>query len=441
MKLSVWVLFATALQNHVLCQTYAGDVIDDVTTIELIVEYNATGSSDYEDLNGSAVDEECGVCEARKPWACHQDGDAVYVTSEEDILGQTLRVIVYIGFSISLVACIVANIIYVITRRNLKHSPYHIHWNLIASFTMYHVVFLIDVTVLPTCYVTNVHVRNLLNVLLAYTVLANFFWMLVEGLILFFIVVKSFFDRQEGKDFIKWCLIGWGTPALLVIIWIVIEEVTSAGSCVVQLQVSKTNGSGIGCLVAPVFVILLVNGVVLVVVIRNISLKLRANHSNRLESRSHRRTAKSTFVLLVLLGTYYSLPIIVAFIGQPCLFVKIVNFIATTISSVQGLAVSTLYVFCNGEVRDQIKRVLSRRYSEWGPVTMVTGTTPMSSQTSSKRNSSSSGSEGSKHHRLHQQTTTNLEMKVRIPAEDINSNAADVLLAEDPNTATKDNFP
>ncbi|XP_071793790.1 vasoactive intestinal polypeptide receptor-like isoform X3 [Asterias amurensis] len=437
MKLSVWVLFATALQNHVLCQTYAGDVIDDVTTIELIVEYNATGSSDYEDLNGSAVDEECGVCEARKPWACHQDGDAVYVTSEEDILGQTLRVIVYIGFSISLVACIVANIIYVITRRNLKHSPYHIHWNLIASFTMYHVVFLIDVTVLPTCYVTNVHVRNLLNVLLAYTVLANFFWMLVEGLILFFIVVKSFFDRQEGKDFIKWCLIGWGTPALLVIIWIVIEEVTSAGSCVVQLQVSKTNGSGIGCLVAPVFVILLVNGVVLVVVIRNISLKLRANHSNRLESRSHRRTAKSTFVLLVLLGTYYSLPIIVAFIGQPCLFVKIVNFIATTISSVQGLAVSTLYVFCNGE----IKRVLSRRYSEWGPVTMVTGTTPMSSQTSSKRNSSSSGSEGSKHHRLHQQTTTNLEMKVRIPAEDINSNAADVLLAEDPNTATKDNFP
>ena len=65
----------------------------------------------------------------------------------------------------------------------------------------------------------------------------------------------------------------------------------------------------------------------------------------------------------------------------------------------------------------------------------------MSSQTSSKRNSSSSGSEGSKHHRLHQQTTTNLEMKVRIPAEDINSNAADVLLAEDPNTATRDNFP
>ena len=54
------------------------------------------------------------------------------------------------------------------------------------------------------------HLRNLLNVLLAYLVLANFFWMLVEGLILFCIVVKSFFQEQKGRQFIKWCLLGWG---------------------------------------------------------------------------------------------------------------------------------------------------------------------------------------------------------------------------------------
>ncbi|XP_038071340.1 secretin receptor-like isoform X2 [Patiria miniata] len=410
---------------------------DDVTNVSSTVspseEVFATDSNcGHITSNGSQSEctndtsDECGVCKPLLIWTCI-DGHYADITGEEDAAQQVLNVILYVGFSVSLIACIVANVIYIMTRRGLKGSPYHVHWNLIASFTIYHVVFLIDYSILPMCYVTNMHARNVLHVLAAYAVLANFFWMLVEGLILFGIVVISFFKEQKGRQFIKWCLLGWGAPAVLVIIWIVLKRLTLTGDCrVLELKVEGTAWPNIVCLVVPVLVILLINGVVLVIVIRNINRKLRAC-DRRDERKRHRRTAKSTLVLLVLLGSYYALPIVAALIENPCLMVYIVTYLARIISSMQGLAVTTLYVFRNGEVRRLLNKRFDRLDMSWKS---GMGSTRMSSLSSSKRNSSSSGSDASKARRSTAGTVPGaamLEMdtaptKPLQPAADVNYN-------------------
>ncbi|XP_022098354.1 vasoactive intestinal polypeptide receptor-like isoform X2 [Acanthaster planci] len=397
MKLLVYVFALLMALKLAACKLPRGDNATNTSSStapvdeELATAWHCIDDgSDGNQSGCSNVTNECGVCKPKPVWIC-VDGVVVQLTMEDDVVLQVQKVVIYVGFSLSLLACIVANVVYVITRRGLKGSPYHVHWNLIASFTIYHVVFLIDYSVLPLCYVTNVHARNVLHVMIAYTVLANFFWMLVEGLILFGIVVISFFQEQKGRQFIKWCLLGWGAPAVLVIIWIAVESLTLPEDCrVLELDITKPDTPAIVCVIVPVFVILLINLIVLIVVILNINKKLRACDS-RDQRKRHRRTAKSTLFLLILLGSYYALPILVVWIGRPCLLIFIVIYVANIISSLQGLAVSTLYVFCNGEVR----RLLGKRFkrSDWS-LKSTTGTSRLSSSTSfGKRNSSSTSSD------------------------------------------------
>lgn len=60
-------------------------------------------------------------------------------------------------------------------------------------------------------------------------------------------------------------------------------------------------------------------------------------------------------MLILLLGVYYPLPMILFVFEPPYKLMYVVSFFGTMVSSVQGLAVSTFYVFCNAEVCDQVR--------------------------------------------------------------------------------------
>ncbi|RWS19000.1 diuretic hormone 44 receptor GPRdih2-like protein [Leptotrombidium deliense] len=54
-------------------------------------------------------------------------------------------------------------------------------------------------------------------ILLTYFLGTNFFWMLVEGLYLYILVVKTF--SMELVNIHIYAFIGWGLPMVIVLIW------------------------------------------------------------------------------------------------------------------------------------------------------------------------------------------------------------------------------
>ncbi|KAJ8336554.1 hypothetical protein SKAU_G00377740, partial [Synaphobranchus kaupii] len=50
-----------------------------------------------------------------------------------------------------------------------------------------------------------------------YCVMSNYFWLFIEGLYLFTLLVETFFP--ERRYFYWYTIIGWGTPTVCVSIW------------------------------------------------------------------------------------------------------------------------------------------------------------------------------------------------------------------------------
>lgn len=55
-------------------------------------------------------------------------------------------------------------------------------------------------------------------ILLTYLMGTNFFWMFVEGLYLYILVVKTF--SIEFVKITKYLIIGWAFPALIILCWL-----------------------------------------------------------------------------------------------------------------------------------------------------------------------------------------------------------------------------
>ncbi|XP_015274565.1 PREDICTED: pituitary adenylate cyclase-activating polypeptide type I receptor-like, partial [Gekko japonicus] len=54
-----------------------------------------------------------------------------------------------------------------------------------------------------------------------YCVMSNYFWLFIEGLYLFTLLVQTFFP--EKRYFYWYTIIGWGTPTIKVTIWAVLR--------------------------------------------------------------------------------------------------------------------------------------------------------------------------------------------------------------------------
>ncbi|XP_033633489.1 corticotropin-releasing factor receptor 1-like isoform X1 [Asterias rubens] len=388
-----------------------GDSLTDAVTTEASngADKNGTGSNcpqffsneTGQDITwpkttfGSSVRivKEKSICGAEAVRVCQDGGEwgQVYLEPERCPSDVVLNFFVYIGYSVSLLACIVAFIIFLLTRSSLRtigHYQYHIHWNLITSFILYHVVFLVAFfTSQQNLLRDSPIMMNIISALLVYLVVANFFWMLVEGGVLLVLVATPFPGEQRGRAFVKWFILGWGVPAVLVVSWIIAAHVSTPADRTFMLQIGNGAIENYICIVGPIFLALLINCIVVIVVMRILWLKLQADDVRTGISESTKkswRTAKSTFVLILLLGVYYPLPMILFVFEPPYKLMYVVSFFGTMVSSVQGLAVSTFYVFCNAEVCDQVRRALKNRHRQWRYKSSMKYSVRLSSRSSSK---------------------------------------------------------
>lgn len=179
-----------------------------------------------------------------------------------------------------------------------------------------------------------------------YCVMANFFWLLVEGLYLYTLLAVSFFS--ERKYFWGYILIGWGVPSVFITIWTVVRIYFEDFGCWDTI----INSSLWWIIKAPILLSILVNFVLFICIIRILVQKLRPPDIGKNDSSPYSRLAKSTLLLIPLFGIHY-----VMFAFFPDNFKAQVKMVfELVVGSFQGFVVAILYCFLNGEVQAELRR-------------------------------------------------------------------------------------
>ncbi|BFY98051.1 hypothetical protein BsWGS_01090 [Bradybaena similaris] len=270
------------------------------------------------------------------------------------VLVHVLKDIMIITTSMSLAFLLIALFIFSYFR-SLQCSRNSIHKNLVGSFIFRFV--LVMVLFQPHISGAGPSYRDLdwlcksFQGLHQYFQMANFAWMLVEGIYLHNRLVVTVFP--SAAPFKLFYFIGWGIPLIITSVWAGLMQRYHK----VQCWKGYARTHLVLILAIPIILALMVNSAFLVNIIRVLVVKLRSN--NLVESRRIRKAIKATVVLLPLLGVANLL-----FLAQPVkdgtVVMSVYRVINGILPSLQGVFVSVLYCFMNSEVQSVIMKKWKR---------------------------------------------------------------------------------
>ncbi|XP_014743021.1 PREDICTED: glucagon receptor isoform X2 [Sturnus vulgaris] len=291
-------------------------------------------------------------------------------------------------------------------RSKLHCMRNYIHMNLFASFILKGVSVLVIDALLKTHYSDKIDGYNVqvwlsdeaaagcraATVFMQYGIVANYCWLLVEGIYLHNLLVVAVFS--ERSYFTLYLCIGWGAPMLFLIPWVIVKFLYENIQCwstnnnmgfwwilrfpvflaiLVSLRqplarrlsqaprwlrgAAEGRGTEVSCLSLPLAlpvplmahsIPLQINFFIFIRIIQILVSKLRAHQMRYTDYKF--RLAKSTLTLIPLLGIH---EVVFAFItdehAQGTLrYVKL--FFDLFLSSFQGMLVAILYCFVNKEV-------------------------------------------------------------------------------------------
>ncbi|KAM8946874.1 glucagon receptor [Pelodytes ibericus] len=275
----------------------------------------------------------------------------------------SFKIMYTVGYSVSLGALILALAI-LVGFSKLHCMRNYIHINLFASFILRAVSVLVNDTLLKTVYNETIdddyvqHWRSkeagcrAATVLMHYGIIANNFWLLVEGIYLHNLLVLAVFS--ERSYFALYVCIGWGAPILFIIPWVAVKYMYENVAC------WGTNGNMAywWILRSSVYIAVFINLLIFVRIIQILVSKMRAHQMRYTDYKF--RLARSTLTLIPLLGIH---EVVFACITDEnahgtLRLVKI--FFDLFISSFQGMLVAVLYCFVNKEVQSELLKIWKR---------------------------------------------------------------------------------
>ncbi|KAM7026364.1 gastric inhibitory polypeptide receptor-like [Acridotheres tristis] len=187
-----------------------------------------------------------------------------------------------------------------------------------------------------------------------YCVGANYAWALAEGLFLLRLLLAT----SARRCLPAFLLLGWGVPVLFVVPWVVLRYLYENEGCWERNE-KVAVWWVIRC---PILAAVAVNFVVFVRIVRILVAKVRAHQVSRGDTRL--RLARSTLTLIPLLGVH---EVIFALAGEGegggglrlarlCLHLLLTSAQCPHVPPAQGLVVSVLYCFTNKEVQAEVRR-------------------------------------------------------------------------------------
>ncbi|XP_043523437.1 parathyroid hormone/parathyroid hormone-related peptide receptor-like isoform X1 [Frieseomelitta varia] len=185
-----------------------------------------------------------------------------------------------------------------------------------------------------------------------YFILANYFWILMEGLYLHNLVFLALFT-DLNSSITGYVFLGWGLPAVFVSCWIVARVTYENNFC----WTTHKNSNIFLFILIPTMLSILISFVLFVNIVRVLLLKLKSTVSE--ETQRYKRWAKSTLVLVPLFGVHYTVFLGMSYyIGVNETVEVIWLFCDQLFASFQGFFVAVLYCFLNGEVRTEVSRAI-----------------------------------------------------------------------------------
>ncbi|XP_050326737.1 diuretic hormone receptor isoform X1 [Bactrocera neohumeralis] len=267
--------------------------------------------------------------------------------------------IYFIGYFISLTSLILALIVFYFFK-DLKCLRNTIHANLFLTYILAALLWILTMCL----HVMTEHPSEAgcitLVMMFHYFNLTNFFWMFVEGLYLYTLVVQTF--SSDNIRFIIYACIGWGCPAVITFIWSIAKIFATS------LESEHFNGLFIQCswlreshidwiFQAPTCLVLILNLIFLIRIMWVLITKLRS--ANTLETRQYHKASKALLVLIPLFGVTY---LIVLFCpGGEGITQNVFENLRVFLISTQGFFVSLFFCFLNSEVR----QTLRHRFMRW----------------------------------------------------------------------------
>ncbi|XP_023185079.1 calcitonin gene-related peptide type 1 receptor isoform X2 [Xiphophorus maculatus] len=177
-----------------------------------------------------------------------------------------------------------------------------------------------------------------------YIMSCNYFWMLCEGIYLHTLIVVAVF--AEKQHLMWYYLLGWGFPLVPAVIYSIARTCYYDDKCWVSSATSL-----LYIIHAPICAALVVNFFFLLNIIRVIITKLRVTH--QAESSLYMRAVRATLILIPLLGIQY---VLLAYQPHSHWISEIYLYIMNILMHYQGLLVSTIFCFFNGEVQTVLRR-------------------------------------------------------------------------------------
>ncbi|KAG9337861.1 hypothetical protein JZ751_027512 [Albula glossodonta] len=276
-----------------------------------------------------------------------------------------------VGYSLSLAALVLALGILVAFRK-LHCMRNNIHMNLFASFILRALSILVKDALLdaPALNITqnftpDNNVEQLRSnetaigcriamVLMQYGIMANNYWLLVEGIYLHNLLVVTVFN--ERSYFNIYLCIGWGTPLIFLLPWVTVKYLYENEECWEQ----NINMGYWWIIRFPILLAVFINFFIFIRVIKILMSKLRAHQMRYTDYKF--RLAKSTLTLIPLLGIHSILFALITDEQAPTGSLRLTKlFCDLLLNSFQGLLVAILYCFVNKEVQSE----LLKKWKRW----------------------------------------------------------------------------
>ncbi|XP_065911452.1 adhesion G protein-coupled receptor L4-like isoform X3 [Dysidea avara] len=259
---------------------------------------------------------------------------AITETSADD---EALSIVSYIGCGISII-CLLATIIIILLFRKTVFQPMQniIHVNLSIALLLSLILFVSGIETANE----NRAACILVTVLLHYFFLATFSWMLCEGILIYVLLAKVFYEGFF-KRLPFYYLVGWGLPIPIVVVTAGIshDHYGIYASCWLP-----TEKGIIWAFIAPVIFVIVCNSVIIVLAIYAIFIASRRKVKNRqmTEITAAKKLIRAALFLLPTLGVTWIFGVL-AVNSEHVAFA----WIFTILNSIEGLFIFVFYVLQN----------------------------------------------------------------------------------------------
>ncbi|XP_054157750.1 parathyroid hormone 2 receptor-like [Oppia nitens] len=296
---------------------------------------------------------------------------------------ENFRIISKIGYSVSFVTLLMAFIILTFVKR-LRCPRNNLHLQLFMSFMIRSFMFLtkssvdsnrsqqnwlslLSQTDTSLSFVANnstitddAFSCKLFTTIWHYSLVANYNWILMEGLYLHNLIFLHIFN--DNSSIRKYIIIGWGLPVLFIILWVITRALYEDTLCWTTNEVMKI----FWIIRGPITATIILNFIFFINITRVLFLKMFSSSAvNTVRQYKYRTWFKSTFILVPLFGVHYMF--LLVFNSLSALSYDIIEiiwlYIDLLFSSFQGFFVALLYCFFNGEVQVELHKL----WKTWNP--------------------------------------------------------------------------